>query len=110
MPKNMKNKNTEKAHSAEEFLKMVGALYPVAHGTLSLVNKRCSSPYCKACREGRGHPSYIFTFRRDGRQHCLHIQPRHAEAVRKAIDNGRMLEEAILNEGPAFIEKLRRED
>ena len=60
--------------------------------------------------EGLGHPSYIFMYSREGKKHCLHIQPRHADAVRKAIENGRALEQAILDEGLAFIERLREQD
>ena len=106
----MKRNDTPEGLAKAEFVNAVRFLYPVAHGTLSLVNKRCNSPYCKACKDGVGHPSYIFTYRRDGKQHCLHVQTRHVEAVRKAIDNGRRLEEAILNEGLAFIERLREQD
>lgn len=49
-------------------------------------------------------------YSREGKKHCLHIQPRHADAVRKAIENGRALEQAILDEGLAFIERLREQD
>lgn len=105
----MKQNKAGKGSAKAGFVKVVRGLYPVAHGTLSYVNKRCNSPYCKACKSGEGHPSWIFTFRRDGKQHCMHIQPRHAEAVRLAIENGRKLEETILDEGLAFIERLRGE-
>lgn len=106
----MKLKNTVSASARADFIKVVRGLYPVAHGTLSSVNKRCSSPYCKACKSGNGHPSWIFTFRRDGRQHCMHVQPCHVDAIRRAIENGRRLEEAILDEGVAFIGRLRERE
>lgn len=106
----MKRKNAKEESPKAEFTEFASSLYPVAHGTLSLVNKRCSSPYCKACKDGRGHPSYIFTYRRGGKQHCMHIQARHAGIVQQAIDNGKALEEAILDEGLAFIERLRGQD
>lgn len=104
-----REKGTQRSAKAE-FVKFVRGLYPVAHGTLTLANKRCSNPYCRACRSGEGHPSWMFTFRRDGRQHCMHVQPCHAEAIRRAIENGRALEEAILDEGIAFIERLRGQE
>jgi len=104
------NRNDAGAGSAKaDFIRVVRELYPVAHGTLSLVNKRCSSPYCRACKSGEGHPSWIFTFRRDGRQHCMHVQPRHVETVRRAIENGRRLEESILDEGISLLGRLRGE-
>ena len=106
----MKRNQTGEGSAKAEFVKVTEGLYPVAHGTLSLVNKRCNSPYCRACKEGVGHPSYIFMYSREGKKHCLHIQPRHADAVRKAIENGRAPEQAILDEGLAFIERLREQD
>lgn len=106
----MKRNNAVTASAKADFIKTVRELYPVAHGTLSLVNKRCNSPYCKACKSGEGHPSWIFTFRRDGKQHCMHVQPCHVETVRQAIENGRMLEEAILEEGISLLERLRDQE
>ena len=103
----MKRNNAVSGSAKADFIKIVRGLYPVAHGTLSLVNKRCNSPYCKACKSGEGHPSWIFTFRRAGKQHCMHVQPCHVETVRQAIENGKMLEEAILEEGISLLERLR---
>ncbi len=103
----MKRNEAGSDFAKAEFLRTVRELHPVAHGTLSLVNKRCNSPYCKACKSGKGHPSWIFTFRRDGRKRCMHVQPCHVEAVRQAIENGRRLESAILDAGIAFLKSLR---
>ena len=105
----MKRNETGEGFAKADFIRTARSLYPVAHGTLSLVNKRCNSPYCKACKDGIGHPSYIFTYSLEGKKRCLHIQPRHADAVRKAIENGKALERAILDEGLAFIERLREQ-
>ena len=106
----MKREHSASESAEADFIKVVRGLYPVAHGTLSLVNKRCNSQYCKACKSGKGHPSWIFTFRRNGKKRCMHIQPCHAEALQRAIENGRKLEEAILDEGIAFIERLREQE
>jgi len=103
----MKRNNDGLSSGKAAFAHLARDFYPVAHGTLSLVNKRCNSPYCKACKSGEGHPSWIFTFRKDGKQHCMHVQNCHVEAVRQAIENGRKLEAAILDEGIAFLEGLR---
>ena len=39
----------------------------------------------------------------------MHVQPRHVEILRKAIENGRRLEQMILEEGLALIRRLREE-
>jgi hypothetical protein len=46
----------------------------------------------------------------DGKARCMHVQPRHVEAVREAIENGRRVERLVLEEGIALIERLREED
>lgn len=39
----------------------------------------------------------------------MHVQPRHVEILREAIENGRKLEQMILEEGLALIRRLREE-
>ena len=103
-------KDKDRPGSADaDFLDKIRELPPVAHGTLSLVHKRCTSRYCRTCKSGSGHPAWIFTYRKDGASKCLHIQPRHVGTVRQAIENGRRLEEAILDEGIALIRRLREQ-
>ena len=49
-------------------------------------------------------------FRKGGKARCMHVQPRHVEIVRKAVENGRKLEEMILDEGIALLERLREQE
>lgn len=93
-----------------DFTESISSLFPVARGALSLVNKRCTSKYCKACKFGKGHPTWIFSYRKDGISKCMHVQPRHVEIVRQAIENGRKIDAAILDEGIALIKRLREEN
>lgn len=105
----MKTKRSADA-AKTAFLKIVESHYPVARGSLVLINKRCNSPYCRACKKGEGHPSWIFKFRIDGKQHSMHVQPRHVETLRQAIENGRIIEKMLLDEGIALLKRLRDED
>ena len=93
-----------------DFLKSITGLFPVARGALSLVNKRCTSKYCKTCKSGKGHPTWIFAYRKDGVGKCMHVQPRHVEIVRQAIENGRKIEAILLDEGIALIKRLREQE
>ena len=106
----MKTKNRNSTAFSSHLLKEIADLAPVAHGTLSLVRKPCNSKYCKLCKSGEKHPAWNFTFRKDGKFHCMHVQPRHVEIVRKAIENGKRLEEMILDEGIALLERLREQE
>ena len=106
----MKTKSPLSKTPDPHFPKGIADLGPVAHGTLSLVRKPCNNKYCKLCKSGEKHPAWNFTFRKDGKFHCMHVQPRHVEIVRKAIENGKRLEEMILDEGIALLERLREQE
>lgn len=106
----MKRNNDELGSAEMDFQKAISGFFPVARGALSLVNKRCASKYCKVCKSGKGHPAWIFSYRKDGKGKCMHIQPCHVEIVRQAIENGRKIEAALLDEGIALIRRLREQE
>ena len=106
----MKRNQTIIGSSEMDFYKSISGLFPVARGALSLVNKRCTSKYCKACKSGKGHPTWIFSYRKNGVGKCMHVQPRHVEIVRQAIENGRKIEAVLLDEGIALIKRLREQE
>ena len=88
----------------------INSIGPLAKGALSLVRKTCGKPTCKACQSGEGHPAWIFTFRRDGKLACMHVRLRDVETVRRAIENGRLVERLVLEAGEKLIERLRKVD
>ena len=88
------------------FDEIVRSLTPVARGSLSLVHKSCNKPGCKVCKSGKGHPAWIFVFREDGKQRCRHVPASAAPLMKKAIENGRKLEQAICAEGLRYLDSL----
>ena len=91
------------------FAAVAGALWPVAKGSLARVARPCGRPKtCRACRSGKRHPMWIFTFRRDGRQHCRYVPADLVKPLRQALANGRRLEARLVEEGAALIERYRR--
>ena len=40
----------------------------------------------------------------------MHVQPRHVEIVRQAIENGLKIETLLLDEGIALIKRLREQE
>ena len=86
------------------FDEIVRSLMPVARGSLSLVRKSCNKPECNACKSGKGHPAWIFVYREDGRQRCRHVPASAAPLMKKAIENGRKLEQAICAEGLRYLD------
>jgi len=92
------------------FAAMARSLWPVAKGSLARVARPCGrAKTCRACLSGRRHPMWIFTFRREGRLHCRYVPAELVERLRRALANGRQLEKRLAEEGPALIERYRRE-
>ena len=87
-------------------LRMCG---PVAKGSLSEVRMKCAKRGCAACRDGKGHPAWIFAYREGGRRRCLYVRRKDVDAVRDALERGRMVESLLLEEGVAYIRGLREE-
>ena len=92
----------------QEFLKQVRRSWPVAKGSLREVRKSCSQPGCKACAEGVKHPAWLFTYRKDGKLHSLHVPREMAPTVRQAIENGRKLEQMLVDAGVELIRERPR--
>jgi len=93
----------------KEFLAHVEACWPAALGTMAEVRKPCVRPGCKACAEGRKHPSVIFTFMEAGRRRCLYVPQGMVATLRQALGHGRALEQRLRRMGADLIRDYRRE-
>lgn len=87
----------------DRWLRDLGRLWPVAKGSLSEVRKPCTRSNCAACREGRGHRVFLFSYREGGRRRCAYVPANLAPLVRRAIANGRAVEQRLAAEGRALI-------
>jgi hypothetical protein len=85
-------------------------LWPAAKGSLARVARPCGRPEkCAACLSGKRHPMWIFAFRQRGRARCRYVPAELVETLRRALANGRKLEERLTEEGAGLIERYRRE-
>jgi hypothetical protein len=100
---------TKDAKERRAFLSDVAGLWPAAKGSLAQVRRPCIRPTCPACARGDKHPAWIFTFRQKGRQRCLYVRPAFVEMLRRAIGNGRRIEDLLTREGVALVERRRLE-
>ena len=57
----------------ERFIEELRRLWPVARGSLCEVAKPCVRAGCADCARGDKHPSFIFSYRKDGKQRCLYV-------------------------------------
>ena len=104
----MKNKSAFR-ELEESFFEELKKLWPVAKGSVSKVRKSCIRKGCKACEEGRGHPAYVYTYREDGKLRCMHVRPEFAKELERAIENGRLLEAAMVRLGREAIVRYRED-
>ena len=102
----MKNKAPKVEAQDAPFAEVVAGLMPVARGSLALVRKTCGKPGCRACRSGNRHPAWLFVYREGGKQKSRHVPARCAPLMRRAIENGRKLEQAVCAEGLAYLDSL----
>ena len=90
-------------------LKAVARLWPVAAGSISLRRSPCIRQHCSACDSGEGHPAYVLYGRRRAKRFSLYVPDELAGKVQKAIGNGRLLEEMIIEAGQRYTRALKRE-
>jgi hypothetical protein len=91
-----------------DFLAEISKLWPVARGSLSYVRKPCVRPNCPACARGDKHPSWIFSLYDRGKQRCLYVPQKLVPTLRKAIANGREVEQLLAEYGAGLVYEDRK--
>ncbi|HOX60238.1 MAG TPA: hypothetical protein PLC99_25455 [Verrucomicrobiota bacterium] len=104
----MKKTLPQSGRNQERFLKDLEALWPLAKGSLAQVRKPCIRKSCPACARGDKHPAFIFTFTRKGKRKCMHVPKSLVPELRKAIANGRRLQDMISQAGIDMILDSRK--
>jgi hypothetical protein len=92
------------------FTKAVGGIWPVATGSLSLRKGPCIRKNCPACAAGKGHSSHALYVRRGSRRFSIYVPERLVPEVRKAIENGRLLQDLINEAGVRYVSALKNEE
>ncbi len=87
----------------ERFIEELRRQWPVARGSLCEVAKPCVRAGCAACAQGEKHLSFIFSYRKDGKQRCLYVPRELVPQLRRAIDGGRWVESRLSELGAALV-------
>ncbi len=87
----------------EQFL----ALWPALKGSLAQVRKPCIRPDCRACARGDKHPNYLLAFTQKGRRRCLYVPKAMVAVLKRALENGRRIEQLLKEMGPALLREYR---
>ncbi len=90
------------------FVEELRKLWPVARGSLCEVAKPCVRQGCAACARGDKHPSFIFAYRKAGKQRCLYVPRELVPQLQRALDNGRWVENRMTEIGEALIFEYRQ--
>ncbi|HEY2527788.1 MAG TPA: DUF6788 family protein [Xanthobacteraceae bacterium] len=84
------------------------SLWPALLGSLSYRRTRCGQPNCSACLSGEQHRSYVLYGRHKGRRSAIYVPEDLVEEVRRALDNGRALQDLLMQAGPRYVKALKR--
>jgi hypothetical protein len=91
----------------EGFLDQLGPLWPALKGSLALVHKPCTRPNCRACARGVKHPNYLLAFTQKGQRRCLYVPRAMVPVLKRALANGRRIEQLLYAMGPALLREYR---
>jgi hypothetical protein len=92
---------------AELFREKLLAWWPALKGSLAQVHKPCIRPQCPVCARGEKHPNYLLTFTSQGRRRCLYVPKAMVPPLKRALKNGRRIEQLLYEMGPTLIREYR---
>src|SRR5258708_35713279 len=75
---------------------------------LSFRRSRCMRENCPACLSGEQRPSHVLYGRHNGRRFARYVPEELVGEVRRAVDNGRALQDLLVQAGPRYVKALKR--
>ncbi len=98
---------TSTSSAAQRLWNKLQGCWPALKGSLALVYKPCVRPNCPACLSGKKHPNYLLAFSDQGRRRCLYVPSGMVPALKRALKNGRRIEQLLYQMGPALLREYR---
>ena len=86
----------------------ITALWPAIKGSLAKVYKPCIRKNCPACQRGDKHPAWLLSLSSQGRRKTMYVPQAMVSPLRKAIQNGRRIEQLLARTGPELLRKYRK--
>lgn len=90
-----------------EIMQIMKSLDPAVKGSLVEVRKPCVRPQCRACRSGQKHRAFMFHYTDGGKRRCMYVPLGLVAELRKALRNGRLIEQYLHEAGPDLIKAWR---
>jgi hypothetical protein len=91
----------------QRLLEQLLPLWPALKGSLAQVRKPCIRPNCPACARGDKHPNYLLAFNHQGRRRCLYVPLAMVPVLKRALANGRRIEQLLYAMGPTLLREYR---
>ena len=89
------------------FRHQTAGLWPAALGSLSLRRSPCVREHCDACGRGDQHASYVLYGRSKGRRFAIYIPEPLVPQIRRALDNGRALQDVLYEAGRRYTTAVK---
>ena len=83
-------------------------LWPAILGSLSFRRSPCVHENCRVCLSGEQHPSHVLYGRHNGRRFAVYVPDDLVPEVRRAVENGRALQDLLVQAGPRYVKALKR--
>lgn len=106
----MKQKKANPASIQQLFLRKLLPLWPALKGSLAEVRKPCIRPNCAACARGDKHPNYLLAYTQKGKRRCLYVPRSMVPLLKRALNNGRRIEQLLYEMGPALLREYRTQN
>jgi hypothetical protein len=96
------------ASAKAKWQKQLGALWPALKGSLAQVYKPCIRKNCPACARGDKHPAWLLSFSAQGRRKTMYVPLAWVPTMKKALQNGRKIEQLLHRTGPELLRNYRK--
>ena len=83
-------------------------LSPAILGSLSHRRSPCGYANCTACLSGEQHWSWVLYGRHNGKRFAVYVPEDLVPEVQRAVENGRALQDLLMQAGPRYIKALKR--
>jgi len=83
--------------------------WPAILGSLSLRRSPCIRENCQACQSGEQHRSYVLYGRVKGRRVSIYVPEELVPEVRRALANGRTVQEMLYEAAGRYVKALKRQ-
>jgi hypothetical protein len=101
--------NNESPADVARWLERVSAeKWPAILGSLSLRRSPCIRENCAACQSGEQHQSYVLYGRVKGRRVSIYVPEELVPEVRRALANGRALQDTLYEAAGRYVKALKR--